>query len=408
MKIAFAHVQYALYWPGRLRALDAALRHRGDELHVIEVATHGTAYDFETLATSRQDGIAWTTLFPSAGVDSLSPATMYRATWQALDKINPDVVMAVAIAFPPGAAAVAWCRQHHRGVVILDDARDVDFPRGRIVNAVKSRIYRYVGAMLVPAASHALTYQHFGIPAQHIFYGVDVVDNQQFASRAAAYQANGHRQVNGFELPPRYFLGAGRQVEKKNWITLLDAYRAYRQMCPGQPWDLLLVGDGPERERLQQSVARHGDVGVHFLPFASNDAMCLLYAHASCLIQPSRLGETWGLVVNEALATGLPVLVSRECGCAATLVEPGRNGWTFAPQVTGDLALLLLRMTALPNTARNELAAHSRQIIASWGLDRFVQGALGAIDASRNAPRPTASILDQVLLRLWKGRFRCT
>jgi len=408
MKIAFAHVQYALYWPGRLRALDAALRHRSDELHVIEVATHGTAYDFETQSSSRQDGLSWKTLFPGAGADSLSPTEMYRGTWQALDEINPDIVMAVAIAFPPGAAAVAWCRQHHRGVVILDDARNVDFPRGRIVNAVKARIYRYVGAMLVPAATHAPTYQQFGIPNERIFYGVDAVDNDQFASRVAALHADGGRMVNGFELPQRYFLGAGRQVEKKNWITLVEAYRAYRRMCPAQPWELVLVGDGSERDRLQQSVARHGDVGVHFLPFASSDMMHLLYAHAGCVVLPSRLGETWGLVVNEAMAAGLPALVSRECGCARTLIEPGRNGWTFPPQVTGDLALLLLRMTALPNDGRQKLGAHSRQIIENWGLDRFVRGALDAIDACRNAPRPAPSMLDKIVLRLWKGRFRCT
>jgi len=408
MKIAFAHVQYALYWPGRLRALDAALRRRGDTLNIIEVATHGTAYDFETLPEGRHDGLSWQTLFPGAGVDALSPAKMYRATWQALNEINPQVVLAVAIAFPPGAAAVAWARQHRRGVVILDDARDVDFPRGRIVNAVKSRIFRFVSTVLIPAASHAPTYQHFGIPQPRIFYGVDAVDNHQFATQVAEFLANGQRTVAGLELPPHYFLGAGRQVEKKNWLTLLDAYRAYRRMCPTPPWDLVLVGDGPERERLQQSVREHEDTGVHFLPFVSSAMMCLLYAHAGCLVQPSRVGETWGLVVNEAMAAGLPALVSRECGCAQTLIEPGGNGWTFAPQVTGDLALLLLRLAALSEDARQQLGAQSRRIIQNWGLDRFVQGALAAIDASRDVPRPTASVVDQILLRIWKGRFRVT
>jgi glycosyltransferase involved in cell wall biosynthesis len=133
--------------------------------------------------------------------------------------------------------------------------------------------------------------------------------------------------------------------------------------------------------------------------------LCGFYALAGCLVLPSH-AETWGLVVNEALACGLPVLVSRQCGCAETLVKPGTNGWIFDSRDADGLAALMGRIASLSDKERAAMSGASRAMVSDWGLERFAQGAWEAVQMCRNVTRGFASPIDRAVLRLWKGRYR--
>ena len=115
--------------------------------------------------------------------------------------------------------------------------------------------------------------------------------------------------------------------------------------------------------------------------------------------------EPWGLVVNEAMAAGLPVIVSERCGCAADLVKPGLNGETFPPDEAEALARHMQQMaTASPETLA-AMGAASRQIIAEWSPARFAGNLQAAAEsAATRTPRP-ASLLDRVLLKalIWRA-----
>ena len=134
-------------------------------------------------------------------------------------------------------------------------------------------------------------------------------------------------------LPERYFLASARFIEKKNLSGLLHAYAAYRRATPDDPWSLVVLGDGelrPELERLRGELGL--DDVVSFPGYRSYQELPAYYGLASCFVHASTT-EQWGLVVNEAMAAGLPVLVSNRCGCAANLVQEdgvqeGGNGFT--------------------------------------------------------------------------------
>jgi glycosyltransferase involved in cell wall biosynthesis len=111
--------------------------------------------------------------------------------------------------------------------------------------------------------------------------------------------------------------------------------------------------------------------------------------------------DPWALVVNEGAASSLPLIVSRGCGAAATLVEEGANGWTFVPGDVRELASLLTRMASLADVRRREMGQRSCEIAAGWSTNRFVDGVLAALQVTR---RPPAGPIADVLTRAWKGR----
>ncbi len=107
--------------------------------------------------------------------------------------------------------------------------------------------------------------------------------------------------------------------------------------------------------------------------------------------------EQWGLVVNEAMAAGLPVLVSERCGCAPDLVRDGVNGFTFDPYDPGQLADLMLKVSS-DQCDRLAMGRASQEIIKDWGPERFADGLMQAVAVARSRPLPKASWLDRSLL----------
>ena len=399
MKIVFAHTDFRLYWPARLAALRAHLATRGDELRVVEIAGKGSPYAFA--GGSASSGDWWRCLFPDEAMEQIDARRAGDALFRALDESDLEVVFAGAVAFPSGATALRWARRRKRKVVIFDDARLSDVPRNGLVNAVKRRLFANADAWLVPSPSRVADCASWGVPAERLFFGVDCVDNAFFAQRSDAARADAARWRAELKLPERFVLGVGRQVEKKNWARLLEAWRG--AMASGD-CSLVLVGNGPERARLESLAAPN----VLFRDFVAPEKLAAYYGLAAALVLPSSFGETWGLVVNEAMASGLPVLVSRQCGCCDTLVEDGGNGWTFDAADTAQIGAALRRFAGTPTTELARMANRSREIVAAWGLERFCRGVSDAIGYVRGIPGRSASLTDRVLLGLWKGRYRPT
>jgi glycosyltransferase involved in cell wall biosynthesis len=127
------------------------------------------------------------------------------------------------------------------------------------------------------------------------------------------------------------------------------------------------------------------------------------YGLASAFVHASTT-EQWGLVVNEAMASGLPVIVSERCGCAPDLVEHGVNGFTFDPYDVPALADLMQRVAAMTDERRAAMGAAGQRIIADWGPERFADGLMKAVQVALSRPLPTASWFDQGLLRLLARR----
>ena len=403
MRVVLTHTDLRIYWPARLHALQRELARHGHDLRVIEIAGLGSPYAFARMETDRP--LWWDCLFPERTAESVRGSEARRALWRRLDETDPAVVVAGAIAFPSGATALAWGRRRRRGVVIMDNARQADVPRGPLTQHVKRHLYALVDGMLLPSPAWADDYEAWGVPRRKQFYGLNVIDDDAFATRAEEARREAPQRREALGLPPQFFLGVGRQIRCKRWETLVDAYGRYRRA--GGTWGLVLVGNGPERSTLEARVGTDAVGAVSFVDFLEPGPLTELYGLASALVLPSEQ-ETWGLVVNEAMASGLPVLVSRTCGCASTLVRDGQNGWTFD---AGDVDALTERMCQIGQASEatlRSMAASSREIVRPWGLERFAVEASAAIEQASRVGHPPVAWVDRMLLWAWRGRYRPT
>jgi glycosyltransferase involved in cell wall biosynthesis len=211
-----------------------------------------------------------------------------------------------------------------------------------------------------------------GIPPHAIETGYDAVANAHFAAVADSARQDAQALRRQFGLPGAYFLYVGRFAPEKNVAGLLRAYALYRKRHRLDPWPLVLVGSGPQEAHLRSLAAELGLTDVYWPGFRPIDELPMFYALATCFVLPST-SEPWGLVVNEALATGLPVLVSDRCGCAPELVQEGRNGFCFAPEDVPRLAQLMVSMACADQPTRVAFGEMSRRIVEPYSTEEWAR-----------------------------------
>jgi glycosyltransferase involved in cell wall biosynthesis len=347
------------------------------------------------------------TIFEGQQYDQLSPREIRRGTLRALNELQPDAVAIYGYVTPDAYAALEWTRQHQRAAVLMSDSNRFDRPsRSPLVERIKSRLIRRYDTALCSGRLAAEYLQVLGLPTDRIFLGYDVVDNSYFSRKAEEVRSAKCEVRSKHGLPERFFLASARFIERKNVVRLIEAYARYRQMREGggrkteKTWDLVLLGDGPLRSDLQSQVSTlRLQRSVHLPGFRQIDDLPAYYALARAFVH-APLVEQWGLVVNEAMASGLPVLVSNRCGCAPDLVKDGVNGFTFDPYDVEQLAKLMLKISAFQDVSLSAFGDASRRIIANWGPDRFAAGLKAAVDRALEVGPRRATLLDRLMLNL--------
>jgi len=384
------------YHIARINHARKKLEKLGHRLTAMEVSSNDVSYSLvPKLSDNAFEHIC---CFPDSSYHSHSAGNIHRKVLDVLESIGPDVVFAPASAFPEGMAAVTYRCSSGGRVFMMDDAWERTDLRGPLARYIKRRIHRNIDAAFVPAPSHRDYFFSIGFPEERIVYGVDVVDNGYFSSGAEAARLKEEEVRTSHNLPSNYFLFVGRFVERKGLATLIEAFGRYRAGA-AIPWDLVIVGDGPDADLVRDLT--ECAQGIHLVGPKYGDVLCKYYALARVLIVPS-LSDPWGLVINEGMASGLPVIVSRGCGAARSLIKEGENGWSFNPGDVEALTDSMSKTSSLQPDALKRFGEASRQIIADWSLDRFVDGVKQAIDIPR---RPPAGLLSNMLTQVWKGRI---
>jgi glycosyltransferase involved in cell wall biosynthesis len=234
-------------------------------------------------------------------------------------------------------------------------------------------------AFLTIGQGNQAFYRGYGIPETRLFSAPYYIDNARFAAAAQALAPDREalRQRWKITAASVCFLYAGKLEPKKRILDLLQAMHL-AVVQGAQPIHLLVVGTGELMPQAQALVALHG-LPVTFAGFLNQTEMPAAYVAADCLVLASDFGETWGLVVNEAMACGKPALVSTRAGCGPDLITEGETGAMFAfgdvPALAGQLAALAKDPAKLVTIGANARA----RVELGYSVARAVAGTLAAV-----------------------------
>jgi glycosyltransferase involved in cell wall biosynthesis len=239
----------------------------------------------------------------------------------------------------------------------------LDTPRSPLKRAAKSAAYpaflRLFDAALHVGVRSLSYWRRYGYPASRLFFSPHCVDAAWFAARATALARAELRARLGIGSEAKVALFAGKLVPFKRPLDLISA--AARLRAAGRDLSILVAGSGP-LEREMSAAAGAADVPLHMLGFCNQTMMPKVYAAADVLVLPSDGRETWGLVANEALACGRPIVLSDAVGSAPDLAADGSAGRVFAVgnvEALADATAKVLDCPPSPGAIATKSAAYS-------------------------------------------------
>jgi glycosyltransferase involved in cell wall biosynthesis len=357
--------------PYRIPVFNALARHRDIDLHVIFLA--------ENDPTQRQWLVYKNEIYFSYDV---LPSWRRRIGGQcvllnwgaevALRRAAPDFIVCGGYNYIASWQCMSWARRNRVPFALWSESTARDLRSGHAwIETLKMKFLRRCDAFVVPGQSSAQYLRSYGAPEELIFTAPNAVDTRFFARRAEAVRQNAVHYRRTLGLPARFFLFAGRLVLEKGTIDLL---RAYASLPAGlrDEVGLVFVGDGPALSELRRRAVGIQPGAICFTGFAHREQLAAYYALADALVFPTHT-DPWGLVVNEALACGLPVISSAAAGCTEDLVEDGWNGRVVA---AGDIQPLVFAMTELAcNPAlRSLMAFRGRERIQQFSPEAWAAG----------------------------------
>jgi glycosyltransferase involved in cell wall biosynthesis len=220
-----------------------------------------------------------------------------------------------------------------------------------------------------------------GVPANKIFFGPRSVDNERISTTAEQLQLKRNKIRTEWKIDPSAFtfLFCAKFIEKKRPMDLLQALAIdckKMEKSEGRI-HLLMVGDGELKSQCE-AFASANNLTVTFTGFLNQSEIVRAYVASDCLVLPSDYGETWGLVVNEAMACGLPAIVSDRVGCGPDLIEEGVTGSVFPFGDTTALAEKLIWFVQNPAKAK-AMGKQANKLIQKYSVEEVVKGTIDAI-----------------------------
>lgn len=303
--------------------------------------------------------------------------------------VNPGIVPAIArgefdaVLFMTGWGwCSAWigfaaCRIAGVPFLLYGDSSfvpDETTVRARLRAGVMRSLFRMTSGFMISGKLNADYYRHYRADARRFFALPWAIDNDRFIEGSRF--ADGEREA----MRARYDIAAddlavvysGKLIDRKDPMTLLRALSRMTHRATA-----VFLGDGVLRPALEQYAREHG-IRAKFIGFVNQTELPRHYAMCDAFALPSRF-DPRATVVNEAMACGLPVLITDRCGPSADIVRHGENGYVFGP---GDAGALATDLDALARDAemRARMSERSREIIGTWS---YREGVAGVVEAMR-------------------------
>ena len=312
---------------------------------------------------------------------------------RAIADTNPDVAMITGWYSVTLVRALVACRRLGVPTLYRGDSHLLSGPRNwkRLLWTAKTGLLlRQFDGFLSPGQRVNEYLRWYRIPEHRIFRVPHAVDNSRFAASAAPYQDPAPRAAarRDWGIAPDAFVPmfVGKLVGSKR---PLNTVRAAAHLGSGVT--LLVVGSGPLGDEMV-ATARELGVDMRLVGFLNQTEIGRAYAVADCLTLPSDFPETWGLVVNEALATGLPCVLSDAVGCGPDLLRPDETGYVYP---LGDVPALAGALQKVRDRGASgyDWAPKCREVIANYSYDAMTEGLVRACrSVITRSPGPEADV----------------
>jgi glycosyltransferase involved in cell wall biosynthesis len=337
--LAIVFHQFAPYHVDRIAATHSVIG-RSVRVIGIELSDISTMYSWE-----RTERVPFprVTLFPSENWQKITPIRRMFKLLLCLRRVKARSVFLINYHLLDTFLSALILRISGVHVYIMMASKLTDRPRVIWKEGLKRILFfPYVGG-IASGRAHLSYLDFLGVGTKNFRTGLDTLSVSRVRERSGSDPA-----PQGTAFAHRHFTIIARMVPEKDIPTALHAYALYRRLCRERGTaarDLVLCGEGPEKDGIQKIVQENDIRSVIFLGHLEEPEICKALASTLALILSSR-SETWGLVINEAVAMGVPVLCSDICGAGDELVRVGMNGFIFHVGASEELAELMILVSS--------------------------------------------------------------
>lgn len=302
-----------------------------------------------------------------------------------LKKFAPDAIICGGYNYFASWEALSWARRHQAELILWSESNTHDTRGGQAwVESLKARFLARCDRFVVPGRASCDYLRSLGSAGEDIVIAPNAVDNNWFRAQADSVRARPSEFRAKLGLPPRFLLFVGRLVPEKGVFDVLDAYAKLEGGIRSKV-GLVFAGDGPCRKKLERKAQRISPGAICFPGFTHREDLAGLYTFAEALILPTH-SDTWGLVVNEGMACGLPVIVTSVAGCAADLVEDGWNGYIVPVRDSERLSVAIDSVLRNPEL-RQQMSVRSSERIRNYSPELCARGLAAAALPAGSGPR---------------------
>lgn len=293
-----------------------------------------------------------------------------------LEKFAPEAIICGGYNYVASWEALWWAKNRDVELILWSESNQHDARSGRgVVESLKTYFLSQCDRFVVPGTAAREYLELLGAKTRDISIAPNAVDNEWFQARALTIreQSSGFRAK--FGLPPRFLLFTGRLVPAKGVFDLLEAYAELASEVRAEV-GLVFAGDGESKEKLVRRARTISPGTILFPGFLQREDLAGFYALAEALVLPTH-SDPWGLVVNEAMSCGLPVIVTNLAGCAPDLVDDGWNGYVVALETPEQLSVAILSL-ANDSELRRRMCVNSLERIQHFSPEVCAEGLAAA------------------------------
>jgi glycosyltransferase involved in cell wall biosynthesis len=300
-----------------------------------------------------------------------------------LQRAKYDVIVCGGYQHPSYWLALLYAKIARKRILLWSESTRQD---ARSENAVKASLKRFLigryDGYIVPGTPQKNYLSDFNVPCDNIWNAPNAVDIVYFSETSVPYRKNKEALKREMGVRGAIVLYVGRLLDAKGVRDLLTACEKVRKDLE---LTLIVVGSGPDQIRYEAEAAASGSA-VQFAGFQQQAVLPKFYGMADVFVLPTH-SDTWGLVINEAMASGLPVISSTAAGAAMDLVQHGRNGYLFEPGNVDALATHIRTVLNAPDKAE-DMGRASLEIVQGYSPERCAEGFVKAIVNIHNSYAP--------------------